>query len=279
MAFEDFTLNVHFTVSAWIRPDSVATNRTVFSKTDSSYNLAFKAYVDTNSQLAAEVATADLTSSEAKTTTISALNTNWTFVVYAMSLQSNATTCEVNFKVNEDTADDVVSFSTGYRYIDSSTPHKAHVGATQTGSSSFSDPYAGFIYSLYIDNTYLSGFQPRLGDAYRWLIALMTVLESSILMNTQVVHRVMLHVPSVVRVAVEPAYVIPATVHPTATYALIESVKIALITPMDHAQAPCVPQVDLPRRPAARALAESVPYVLIQTSHVRDVIQIALRAT
>ena len=123
------------------------------------------------------------------------------------------------------------------------------------------------------------GFQPRLGDAYRWLIALMTVLESSILMNTQVVHRVMLHVPPVVRVAVEPAYVIPATVHPTATYALIESVKIALITPMDHAQAPCVPQVDLPRRPAARALAESVPYELIQMSHVRDVIQIALRAT
>ena len=93
MAFYDFTLNVHFTISAWIRPDSVAANRTVFSKTDSVYSLAFKAYVDTNGQLAAEVATADLTTSEAQTTTLAALSTNWTFVVYAISLQSNATTC------------------------------------------------------------------------------------------------------------------------------------------------------------------------------------------
>ena len=64
MTFDDFKLNVHFTVSAWIRADSFTANRTVFSKIDSSYNTVFKAYVDTTGKLAVELAKPDLTSTE-----------------------------------------------------------------------------------------------------------------------------------------------------------------------------------------------------------------------
>ena len=107
----------------------------------------------------------------------------------------------------------------------------------------------------------------------------MTVSVSSILTSTQTVHSVMLHVLQAVRVVAGPVYVIPVTVHPTAIYASTESVKIVLTTPMDHAQAPCVPQVGLLRRPAGYALAELVPFERIQTSHVRDATQLAPRAT
>ena len=73
MTFVDFNLNIHFTVSAWIRTDSFTANRTVFSKTSSSNNVVFKAYVDTSGRLAAELAKPDLTSTEVKTTTLSAI--------------------------------------------------------------------------------------------------------------------------------------------------------------------------------------------------------------
>ena len=59
--------------------------------------------------------------------------------------------------MNDSTADDIISFSTGYYYLDDTTPYKSHVGATQTGVTTYSEPFAGFVYSLYVDNTYLSG--------------------------------------------------------------------------------------------------------------------------
>ena len=157
MTFDDFALNVHFTVSAWIRPDSFTANQTIFSKIDSSYAVVFKAYIDISGNIAVELARPDRTSTEVKTTSLSAITTSWQFVVYGISLQSTATSAEVNFKVDGDTADDTITFSTGYYYLDDSTPYKAHVGAIQSGSSSFSEPFAGFMYALYIDNTYLSG--------------------------------------------------------------------------------------------------------------------------
>ena len=74
MTFDDFKLNINFTVSAWIRLDSVTANRTVFSKTNSSNNVVFKAYVDTSGRLVTELAKPDLTSTEVKTTTLSAIS-------------------------------------------------------------------------------------------------------------------------------------------------------------------------------------------------------------
>ena len=63
----------------------------------------------------------------------------------------------MNFKVDGATSNDVVAFSSGYYYLDDATTYKAHVGATKSGASTYLEPFAGFMYAIYIDNTLVDG--------------------------------------------------------------------------------------------------------------------------
>ena len=62
---------------------------------------------------------------------------------------------DINFSING--SDDVVTSTSGYYYLDSSTPYKAYIGAYRTAASTWSDGFLGFMYNFYIDDEYLTG--------------------------------------------------------------------------------------------------------------------------
>ena len=63
----------------------------------------------------------------------------------------------MNFKINGATADTIVTSSAGIYFVDDNTPYSGLVGAVETSSGVFAEGFSGFMYSFYLDNSYLSG--------------------------------------------------------------------------------------------------------------------------
>jgi hypothetical protein len=153
-------LHLLFTVSAWIRADSFAANNTIFSKDDNggTPNVLFRAYVDTAGKLAATVAQpASHTANETKTGANAITLKTWAFVVISLKLDTGATFATVNFMLNGTASDDLQSFSAGHYYIDSNTAYPTYIGAYRTATSTYSEPFLGFMFNIYVENSYLTG--------------------------------------------------------------------------------------------------------------------------
>ena len=156
----DFTLNIDFTLSTWIRVESLASALVLFSKDNDATvrAIAYKTYLNTSGNLVALVTIpTDLSSSELQTSTGTVSTTTWTFVAIAVTLNNSAITMNINFKIN-DATDDLKTTTNEYFYLDDAVAYKAFVGAQRnTDKSSFEYNFHGFMYGFWVDNTYFTG--------------------------------------------------------------------------------------------------------------------------
>jgi hypothetical protein len=77
-------------------------------------------------------------------------------VSVALKLNADAKTATVRFQVNG-TVDAEQTLPEAYYYLDATTDRQSYIGAKRKASAEFEEPFHGFIYSLYIDNTYIAG--------------------------------------------------------------------------------------------------------------------------
>ena len=149
-----FTLNIDFTLSAWIRRDSIASSSNViFSKDDN----ATSPVVQLKWQLAADGSLEFYSLSSAATSSTSQVTSGqWTFVSLSVQLNADALTDTVAFLIDS-TADTPTTTASGEFFKDDASAYTGIVGAMRnTDQSTYADNFAGFIYGFYVDNTYIT---------------------------------------------------------------------------------------------------------------------------
>jgi hypothetical protein len=138
-----FKLHVHFTVSTWLRVDSLAANRTIFSKdkTGTPPDLLFRAHIGTDGKLNATLAKpSNVAVRDNKVGTGVIVVKTWTFVAVAISLNTDALTSTVNFKVNNET-NDTATFGSGHYFLDSITAYNAYIGSYRTATATWAEGF------------------------------------------------------------------------------------------------------------------------------------------
>jgi hypothetical protein len=82
---------------------------------------------------------------------------DWTFVIFAVKMNDDGFSSTVNFKVNGVTADDEFAFSSGHYYIETGAGYPSYIGGYRTGTTTWAETFKGFIWNMYVDNSYLTG--------------------------------------------------------------------------------------------------------------------------
>ena len=163
MTFDtDFRLNIHFTISSWINT-TIGANMTIFSKDDNATDPLprFVFTIKSDGKLLVKITKpADTATTNNTESTASIGSDTWVFVAGGLKLNPDAVTATVNFKI-DNAADVTITTSSGTYFVDDVTTYKAYLGAERTSDqTSFGEYYTGFMYTMYIENTYASG-SPR----------------------------------------------------------------------------------------------------------------------
>jgi hypothetical protein len=158
MGMSSFHLHLRFTVSGWVRVDNFDAERTFFSKDDNAGtpNVQLRAFFDTSGKMNVALPNPP-TYDDLKivTATNAVPPTDWKFVAFAVQLQADALTADVNLSING--TDDAKTSVSGYFWLDAAAAMNSYIGAYRTDTSVGTTNFVGFVYDFYVDHDYQTG--------------------------------------------------------------------------------------------------------------------------
>ena len=162
ISFSPFTLRPSFSLMAWIRPDDLASDYTVFSKDRnvSIDTLVLNTYITATDGFL-KVSLADVDDSFATAGDFTSTSPNvvvaqaWVLVGYSLDMTIDSYSTDIRLWINDEVG--TTGNLAGYIYVDDISPYDSYLGAYKTDSGSFDGDYKGFMYKVYIFNEIVTG--------------------------------------------------------------------------------------------------------------------------